>query len=347
MASDGQELTTEQYQQLITRGSDIITIVDADGTIIYQSPQSHEVKGWTAEEMVGDDILGYVHPDDRERVEEKFRDLVTESGRIERKAEFRFDHKTEGWIWLEVTGTAPESNSIDGYITASRDVTDRKERERNLELLNKIVRHDIRNKLQVILGAGQMLEAHVDKQGQESLSRLLASAREAVEITDTARDVAEVVLRTGTEPRPVELAPVLTDEVDEIRSYHEDAVVQLEGPLPDVVVRADDLLPAVFRNLLTNAIEHNDKELPQVTVSVDEHPEHIVVRVADNGPGVPEASREEIFEEGETGLGSDGTGIGLYLVATLVEDYGGTVYVEDNDPTGSVFVVELQKANGA
>ncbi len=347
MPSNAQELTAEQYQQLITRGSDVITVVDEDGTITYQSPQSHEVKGWTAEELIGEEILDYVHPEDRQRVETKFRELVTESGRIERNAEFRFDHKTEGWIWLSVTGTAPESDNIDGYITASRDVTDRKEREQNLELLNQIVRHDIRNKLQVVLGAGQILDEHVDEAGADTLDRLIASAKEAVEITDTARDVAEVVLRTGTEPRPVRLSPVLTGEVDEIRSHHEEAVVQLDGPLPAVTVQADDLLPAIFRNLLTNAVEHNDKALPKVTVSVEERPERVVVRIADNGPGVPEASREEIFEEGETGLASEGTGVGLYLVETLVEDYGGTVSVEDNDPTGAVFVVELPKSEEA
>ena len=68
--------------------------------------------------------------------------------------------------------------------------------------------------------------------------------------------------------------------------------------------------------------------------------ESTTVRVADNGPGIPDTQKETIFGKGEKGLDSPGTGLGLYLVRTLVKQYGGAVWVEDNDPEGSVFVVE-------
>jgi signal transduction histidine kinase len=70
----------------------------------------------------------------------------------------------------------------------------------------------------------------------------------------------------------------------------------------------------------------------------------VVVRVADNGPGVPDDRKEAVFGRGEKGLRSTGTGLGLYLVDTLVDSYGGRVRVEDNDPEGAVFVVELPLA---
>ncbi len=69
----------------------------------------------------------------------------------------------------------------------------------------------------------------------------------------------------------------------------------------------------------------------------------VQVRVADNGPGIPDDRKEEIFDEGETGVDSDSTGLGLFLVHTLVERYEGTVWIEDNEPEGRVFVVELPK----
>jgi len=65
-------------------------------------------------------------------------------------------------------------------------------------------------------------------------------------------------------------------------------------------------------------------------------------QVADNGRGVSDKHKEEIFAHGNQGLESEGTGIGLHLVKTLVDRYGGTVWVEDNDPEGAIFCVELQ-----
>jgi signal transduction histidine kinase len=78
-----------------------------------------------------------------------------------------------------------------------------------------------------------------------------------------------------------------------------------------------------------------------VSASVDEGEGVAEVRVADNGPGIPEDQRDEVFGKGEKGLDSPGAGIGLYLVRSLVEIYGGDVWVEDNEPKGAVFVVRL------
>lgn len=104
------------------------------------------------------------------------------------------------------------------------------------------------------------------------------------------------------------------------------------------------MLESVFRNLLSNAIQHNDNEVQDVTVSGARHDQTVEIRIADNGPGIPDERKETVFEQGEMSLESQGTGLGLYLVDTLMDRYGGTVRVEDNEPTGAVFVLELQVA---
>jgi len=122
------------------------------------------------------------------------------------------------------------------------------------------------------------------------------------------------------------------------------------------MMTADELLDAFFRNLLKNAIQHNRQETPGIWVSVDCLAETVEIRIADNGPGVDDAHKETIFGKGNQGLDSDGTGIGLYLVQSLVDRYGGDVWVDDREPpsasndqlqtaanesTGAVFVVQL------
>jgi signal transduction histidine kinase len=110
-------------------------------------------------------------------------------------------------------------------------------------------------------------------------------------------------------------------------------------------VIGNEMLGSVFRNLLQNAILHNDKETPEITITAERQQRQIEVRIADNGPGVPDAQKETIFGKGAKGLESEGTGIGLYLVQSLVESYGGDVWVEDNTPEGAIFVVQLPIAD--
>jgi len=153
------------------------------------------------------------------------------------------------------------------------------------------------------------------------------------------------MLSATTETKPVGLRYVLTDRIDEVASTHADAILTTEGTVPDVAVPADDMLGSVFKNLLTNAIVHNDGPVMEVTVSASVDDGTVTVRVADNGPGIPDDRKDAIFEDGEKGLDSEGTGLGLYLVETLVDRYGGDVRVEDNEPTGAVFVVELPVAD--
>lgn len=149
------------------------------------------------------------------------------------------------------------------------------------------------------------------------------------------------MLQQSAERVPVELRNVLENQAETVRSSNEDALVAVEGPIPPVEVFADDMIESVFRNLLSNAIVHNDAEVPEVSVVAAVSGDVARVRIADNGPGIPDDQKEQIFDEGEMGLDSGGTGLGLYLVRTLIDRYEGDVWVEDNDPAGSVFVVEL------
>jgi PAS domain S-box-containing protein len=296
-----------------------------------------------------------VHPDDIGRVENALdAHIAGETALYD--TEHRMKTANGDWKWIRDIGNIAERDEDGEPLRAvgiHLDIDERKEyewtleRQRdNLEILNQVVRHDVRNALQLVLAYGDMLGDFVEDDGEAYLRRVLEAGREAVEITQTASEVTKVLLSAEADQTPVGLRPVLEDQVAEVRNSHERAIVSVETTIPDIEVLADDMLESVFRNVMNNAIVHNDKDLPEVTVSATLEDETVQVRVADNGPGIPDEQKNRIFQEGEKGLDSGGTGLGLYLVQTLLERYGGAVSVQDNDPEGSVFVIELPRYQG-
>ncbi|MEF8831778.1 MAG: ATP-binding protein [Halobacteriales archaeon] len=221
----------------------------------------------------------------------------------------------------------------------------RLQRQRDdLELLNQVLRHDVRNDLQLTVASADALADDVDGEQGDRLGTLLEAAEDAVELIETAGAMADVLLEPDRTTERVSLRAVLETELADLRETHPDAEVVVADELPDVTVRADGMLSSVFSNVLKNAVQHSDRDVPTVTLSAERTGDAVLVRVADDGPGVPDARKEGIFGKGEAGLDSAGTGIGLYLVRTLVEGYGGAVEVRDNDPRGAVFEVELPVA---
>lgn len=326
-------------------------LLDPDGTLVEANEAALSFGGLERSDVVGRPIweTGWFDIDGaggavaREAVElardgEMYRDEVRIQG-ADRDAIVDFSVRpiTDG------TGT------VTMLVVEGRDVTDvrsyerRLERQRDeLELLNQVVRHDIRNDLQLVQAYTDVLDDHVDTpDGRDALAVIAESAKNAIDLTATARDLAEVMVRGTTETHAVAVDRTLDAQLDEIDASHPDAVVRVEGTLPSVAVVGTDMLGSVFRNLLKNAIQHNDAAVPEVTVSVTADEETVRVEIADNGPGISDAQKSEIFLEGEKGLESGGSGIGLYLVETLIEGYGGDVRVGDNEPRGTVFVVEL------
>ena len=255
--------------------------------------------------------------------------------------------------YFQVSTTPFTSGSVTtGRLVTIGDVTEQEayrrqleEKTEQLEALNRVVRHDIRNDMAVIRGWAETLPPHVDEEGQKALDRILDKSDHVIELTETVREFVDALSGdVAVEPRPTDLRRHLEAEVTDVRETFPDATYRLRGEIPDVSVLGNEMLSSVFRNLLENAVRHNESMAPEVSVEVIEDERHVRVRIADNGPGVTNDEKERIFGKGEKGLESPGTGIGLYLVHTLTDQFGGEVWVEDNDPKGAVFVVELKRA---
>lgn len=220
------------------------------------------------------------------------------------------------------------------------------ERQRDaLSVLNQMVRHDIRNDMQLVLGYAQQVSDYVANEGEDALETVISSTEAAIELTTKARELTDLLLEEDSEIESIRINEVVEKEVQTARNSNPNVSIEYQTPGTDLTVTGDQMLSSVVRNLVTNAILHNDAESPKVSVSVSEASDSVFLSVADNGPGIPDESKEVIFEKGAMGNESSGTGIGLFLVAEIVDRYGGEVHVEDSKFDGAEFIVELPIAS--
>ncbi len=217
-------------------------------------------------------------------------------------------------------------------INLALDEIERNEKEisrmaENLKIINRILRHDILNDLAVIRGYAEIGE---DKTDQEFCRKIVNRVDKAVETIEKLKNI-EMALGES-ELYPVRISDVVKGIMD---SY--DVDWEMEG---DGVVYADDGFYSVIDNLVSNAIKHGKST--RIKFEVKYEGDDAVIRVIDNGTGIPDEFRSSIFEEGFS-LG-ESSGLGLYIVRKLVEKYGGSIDVSENRPSGAVFTIKLKRA---
>lgn len=346
----------KRLRKIIDLVPDPIFVKNRAGEYLLVNEALAAMFGRSVEEMVGKTEAELGMSEERFEVYRKEDRKVIESGEsmtISKRNATTADGEslTLQTVLIPYEPVVSDSEGVLGY---ARNITERTEYESQievqrdtLEILNQMVRHDIRNDLQVVVSYTELLKDQTGPENTTLARTVLDAARDAVEITETARDVADVVLESETEMEPQSLKGVLGEEVDRTRSKYDSARVALPESIPEVSILVDGMAESLFRNLLQNAIVHNDTSAPEVTVSATARDERVKIEVADNGPGITEERKPKIFEKGAKGLESEGTGLGLYLVRTLVDRYDGQLQIEDNEPEGSVFVVELPRANTA
>lgn len=225
--------------------------------------------------------------------------------------------------------------AVAGLFRAKADQETRRLRRTRdaVAFVNGMLRHDVRNDANVIAGYARRLD-----DDEEAGTVLRERAETVIERTEQARAVTETV--TGTaDPDPVDLVTMVETAAGSADRTYTRATVGTDLP-DELFVRANEALRPALDNLLENAVEHNDREEPRVEVAAERVGEVARLRIADDGPGIPDAEKPTLFDHD-----GPGTAKGLHVVDTIVDGLGGTVRVEDNEPRGAVFVVDLPAAD--
>lgn len=213
--------------------------------------------------------------------------------------------------------------------------------ERGNGVLGRVIQHNLRNDLTVILGHLGELEREVPEDAQDRLERLATKVDHIVTTTDKARQI-DVALATEDRPkRPVDVVGPLEDRLAAVERVHPGATVDADMP-PRALVVGDWFVKTVLDNVVENALTHADG-LPEFTVTVDRVGNEVIVRVVDDCPPLPENEQGVFGGTPETPL-DHSTGVGLWLVRLVMESYGGEVRHEYNETGGNTIELRFRAA---
>ena len=215
---------------------------------------------------------------------------------------------------------------------------------RRLTVLNRVLRHDIRNSVNVIRGNAQLIRQGTND-ADVVAETIHEQADEMARVSEQARELEAILSAEEVDTEPIDLSTTVSAKALAVKRRHEYATVH-RSIEEDVWIRASPMIETAVENLLENAIEHNDAGHPAVWVDVTTEDrdgrEAVTVRVEDDGPGIP-PDQIAVLERGRETALEHTSGLGLWLVAWIVRASDGDVSFEEREPRGSVVELRLPR----
>lgn len=229
-----------------------------------------------------------------------------------------------------------------GYSGIFVDLTERRQYEKALQVIYRVLRHDLKNEMNLILGYLETLEAELPDEDHERVKRVEDLGQRLIRRADKARSLEELLYEGFEQPnRSIVLDTVIERGLETIRQRFSSANIVV-GPLPSTEVVGNDLFETVIESVVENAIIHN-RQPPRIELTVEETDRTVIVRVADDGCGINDREKRHLFGREEQDELSHGDGFSLYFVDCVMELYRGSIAVTDNEDGGATFELTLQK----
>lgn len=361
----------EYFRHLTQNALDLITILNGDGTIQYESPSMQMVLGWEEAEYLGRNAFEFVHPDDLPEVLDAFTKALRTSGSTPALT-FRFRHKNGNWHVLEGIGNNLLADPVvKGIVFNSRDITERRKLEAQFAQSQKVqaigqlaggVAHDFNNILTAIIGYSELVINQLPDGGtlRDNVRQIKSAADRAAGLT---RQLLAFSRKQVLQPRRINLNDTVSD-MDKMlrRLLGEDIAflttlapglqpvkvdpVQIEQVILNLVVNARDAMQSKGRLTLQTSAVRLDEDY--VRVNPDVAPaDYVMLAVSDNGVGMTPEVRSRLFEPFFTTKEvGKGTGLGLATCHGIIKQSGGHITCYSEVGKGTTFKVYLPVAVG-
>ncbi len=330
----------ELFRTVINSANDSIFVVDvASGGIVDVNDTACHRLGYDRE-----DILALTIADINPEFEDSAA-FVAALGSSKDTADspYRTEHeRADGAVVpMEITTAITAATDQPMLIVIGRDITDRQDRETQLQAVDNILRHNLRNDLNMVYGLAGLITEQADEGITAFAKDIRQTTRSLLRTGEKSRTITRLINGDST-AQPVDFGHLVRQVATVFDNRHAEILISVDGP-DSMTAVATSRIEVAITELLENAIVHNDAETPIIEIQLVENERTVEVVIADNGPGIPAMDRA-VLETGDA-LGElfHGSGLGLWLVHWIVDRSGGTIAVHDREPQGTEIRVRLPR----
>jgi PAS domain S-box-containing protein len=323
-----------RYEALIEVIKDPVYVLDEEGRFEFVNEAFVETFGYEQDEVLGSDVSIIKDETAVKQGEDNLGRVLSSNGEDSVFFETEIQPKNGEPIPCEdhMTALPYEGDYFDGSAGILRDISEQKERERELERQNErldefasVVSHDLRNPLTVAEGNVELLREDCESSRIDKINSALTRMDELIDNLLELSRVGDNI----THKESVSLAELSENCWQSVETGNVTLHVEASR-----TIKADpSRLAQLFENLMRNAVEHTSQD---VTVTVGESEGGFYV--ADDGSGIPEDSRDDVFEAGYTTT-DEGTGFGLSIVNQVVEAHGWDICITEGSEGGARFEI--------
>ncbi|MES2356462.1 MAG: DAHL domain-containing protein [Pseudomonadota bacterium] len=327
-------------------------VVNETGICLHVNPMFQKITGYSAEAMRQAPLTKGIHPDDKKRVLDLWKEAVLDDRTFSAECRFLRDDASVTWVSYKAAAMRDDGRLI-GYVGTLEDISGRKNVERMKNEFVATVSHELRTPLTSILGslglliggAGGVLSVEgktlveIAKKNSERLIRLISNILDIEKIESGSMHF---------DLQPLELQALMEHAVKDNEAYGAqfDVSFLIAAKLPELQAKVDaDRLIQVMTNLMANAVKFSPAG-GTVELSLSREGHMIRFAVADRGPGIPESFRDRIFHKFSQADASDtrqksGTGLGLSISKAIIETMNGKIGFLPRRGGGTIFYFDL------
>ncbi|HEY4690920.1 MAG TPA: ATP-binding protein [Anaerolineae bacterium] len=336
----------EQFRAVISSSGDVVLSLDRLGRLTLANEAAQRAFGFEAEAAIG-------QPLSRATTNVALNRAIEQAVRTEQRERIGFEVPLadESVLFCNLSPIADENGQVLGWVAVMQDVTRFKETERMKSDMILTASHDLRNPVNLTLGALDMLgqsTANWTPTQREVYELAFVGVRRIESLITDLLDLERVEQRVGLVRRECNLAEiantVITENRMQAQAKHQLLAADLPVDLPPVWGDPQRLYQVVA-NLISNAIKYTPAK-GRITLNLHRQHDQVLLEVIDTGRGIPQEAQARIFERfyrvaGSSTIDATGTGLGLALVKSIVEQHGGRVWVTSQVGHGSTFSVSL------
>ena len=329
--------TVSRLEGIAAVSGDVLWMFDADWSeLLFINAAYEEIFGGSIETVYADSsaFLDAIHPQDRPAVEEAMA-RISAGQSIELEYRVNPDEEYKRWVWVQGEPITEDGEvvRVAGFV---RDITDRRRRERQLIVMDNLLRHNLRNDLNVVLGQADL----IDDEFPAAADHTDVIRRVGEELLQSAEKEREIIdLLTDQQWRePIDVRESVATSVESVRQRYPDSVIEVAA-LESVVVQGRPELERAVTELLENAVQHCEDANPTVQVRLQRAGDDAELVVEDDGEPIPAIEADVL-----TGDHDDMTnvyhssGLGLWLVYWAVELSNGQITVDSGDDGNRIAV---------